>query len=208
VLALGGKVGSVAIVLLRVTQLGEDILRAQGQPVTEFGERLRTLSEDMLETMYASEGIGLAAQQVDENLQLFVLDMQVRESEPDFEWRYDGKAVPLDILMPLVMVNAQVTPQPSDLVPHPESCLSLPGIGGVVARPDHIKVEFQDIQGQPHILECTGYFARVIQHEYDHTKGILITDHFTRQDIQRNEKKLKKIKRATRDYLRTRKKLG
>src|SRR5690606_18356085 len=113
--------------ILRVTQFGEPILRQPGEPVTAFDESLKTLAENMLETMYAEEGIGLAAQQVGKALQLFVLDLCVREKEIDFHYTLDGRTPPLDLIMPMVVINAVVETS-GEPYPYEEGCLSFPGI--------------------------------------------------------------------------------
>lgn len=189
--------------LLRVTQYGEKILRQQGEPITTFDDSLRELAENMIETMYANEGIGLAAQQIGENIQLFVLDLQVRQADIDFQWSYDERPTPLDLIMPMACVNTQLLETPGPVVGAEEGCLSFPGIRAEVPRPGSIHARFQDLQGNPHTLKADGIFARVIQHELDHTKGVLFIDHVSKPNLARIETKLKKLRRKTRDFLKS-----
>lgn len=185
---------------LRVTQFDEPVLREAGAPVEEFNDELRTLANDMLETMHAHEGIGLAAQQVGKALQFFVADMRVSEAPLSYQWTYDGRHVPMDMIMPLAVCNPQV--QLSGLEePYEEGCLSFPGVRGEVLRPAQVVMKFQDVQGHAHELTATGLFGRVLQHEYDHCQGTLFIDRMSVQVRRGLDTKLKKLKRATRDWL-------
>ncbi|MGF1451776.1 MAG: peptide deformylase [Opitutales bacterium] len=186
---------------LRVTQYGEPILKEPGSPVTEFGAPLRELANDMLETMAEHEGIGLAAQQLGLALQFFVLDMRVMERAPDFTWTFDGKQVPLDMIMPLAVANPELT-LGGEPEPYEEGCLSFPGIRAEVIRPRDSILRYQDLEGASHEIRTNGLFARVIQHEYDHCQGVLFIDRVKPPNLRRLDSRLKKLKRATRDWLR------
>lgn len=186
--------------LRRVTQFGEPVLRKRGKPVTEFDPALRQLADDMLETMYAAEGIGLAAQQIGEALQVFVMDLCSRDREIDFAYQLDGRTPPLNLIMPLTMVNPQVRPLGPE-ASYEEGCLSFPGIRGPVVRPTQVEVTYQDLDGLEHHLSCDGLFARVIQHEYDHLEGILFIHRMRPEVVRDLETPLKKLKRRTRDFL-------
>ena len=160
---------------LRIVHYNESVLRAKGEKVTAFDAALTELADDMIETMHAAGGIGLAAQQIGRALQLCVVDL--RESDAEFSWELDGARPPLDLFMPLVIVNPQVTPIPGTVeTVFEEGCLSFPKIRGDVARPDAITVNFKDAQGVEHILKCDGLFARCIQHEVDHLNGVLFIE--------------------------------
>lgn len=191
--------------VLRVTQFGETILREKGSPITQFDESLKELAQNMIDTMYDEEGIGLAAQQVDEALQLFVMDTQLREEDVNFEYTFDGKKPPLDLIMPLVVVNPEVEAF-SEEVDYEEGCLSFPDIRGNVKRPTHVRMKFQDVDGNPHQVECDGIFARCILHEFDHLQGVLFIDRMETRTLRSLEAKLKKLKRSTRDFLKQQKK--
>jgi peptide deformylase len=188
--------------ILRVTQYGEPILRRVGQPITLFDQALADLANDMVDTMYDEEGIGLAAQQVNRALQICVVDVRPPEgAKVPFSYSFDGKQPPLDLIMPLALVNPKVTiTDPTEDV-YEEGCLSFPGVNGKVDRPIGVRCEFQDTEGNPHVLEADGLLGRCILHEVDHLNGTLFIDRMQKRDLQKNEAKIKKIKRASRDFL-------
>lgn len=185
---------------LRVTQYGEPVLKTAGAPVTEFDAKLSQLVTDMLETMHAEDGIGLAAQQIGQALQLFVADLRVSESEPDYAFTYDGKTVPLDLVMPLVAINGTAETS-GEMEPYEEGCLSFPGIRGEVLRPASVTLRYQDLEGQAHTITANGLFGRVIQHEYDHTMGTLFTERMSSRTLFGIGTKLKRLRRQSRDWL-------
>lgn len=191
--------------LLRVTQFGEPILRKKGDTIEVFDDALVTLAEDMLETMYEEEGIGIAAQQVGHAKQLFVMDLQLGDRAADFEYKLDGKTLPLDLIMPLAVVNPQIEAFEQEL-PYEEGCLSFPDIRGEVRRPSWVRMKYQDLAGDSHTVECNGIFARCILHEYDHLQGMLYVDRMEPHVLKSIEGKLKKLKRQTRDFLKAQKK--
>jgi peptide deformylase len=186
---------------LRVTHFGEEILREEGAPVTDFGPALRTLFADMVETMRAEDGIGLAAQQIGRALQFCVVDARIPGEEvPDFLCQLDGKsAPPLDLWMPLGMANPVVKNLPSDDYAYDEGCLSFPDLRGEVIRPGTIEARYQSLDGASHVLVCDGLLARVIQHEVDHLNGVLFIDRMEPRVRQRLDSRLKKLRRKTRD---------
>lgn len=188
--------------ILRITQYGEPILRRVGEPITKFDEALAELAKDMVDTMYDEEGIGLAAQQVDRALQICVIDVRPPEGvEVPFNYNYDGKQLPLDLIMPIAIVNPKVTiiDQTEDV--YEEGCLSFPGVNGKVGRPIGIRCEFQDTEGNSHVIEADGLLGRCILHEVDHLNGKLFIDLMQKRDLKKNETKIKKLKRESRDFL-------
>ncbi len=160
--------------LLQIVQYGEKVLHQAGEPITEFDEELRTFFEDMVDTMYEAEGIGLAAQQVGLAKQFCVVDLT--GCDPDFEYTLDGAKPPLDLFMPLGLCNPKVEIIPSEPIAYEEGCLSFPNIRGDVERTESIRCEYQDISGNPHVIEANGLFGRCIQHEVDHLNGVLFID--------------------------------
>ena len=160
---------------LRIVHYNEPVLRKKGEKVIAFDASLAALAIAMVDAMHDAAGIGLAAQQVGRALQLCVIDL--RESDADFAWEFDGARPPLDLFMPLVLANPQITvlPGTGENV-YEEGCLSFPKIRGDVVRPDAITVKFQDERGVPHVLKCTGLFSRCIQHEVDHINGVLFIE--------------------------------
>ncbi|NBB80770.1 MAG: peptide deformylase [Verrucomicrobia bacterium] len=192
--------------LLRVTQYGEPILRKVGEPISDFGESLAELANDMVETMYEAEGIGLAAQQVDRARQLCVIDVRPPEGvDIPFHYSFDGKQPPLDLIMPMALANPKVTITDPTEASYEEGCLSFPGVNGKVDRPVGVRCEFQDTEGNPHVIEADGLLGRCILHEVDHLNGKLFIDHMDKRDLKKNESKIRKLKRASRDFLKERK---
>jgi len=189
---------------LRITQFGEPILREKGAKIEQFDAALKQLATDMLATMYAAEGIGLAAQQVNKAVQLFVMDLQLRPEDIRFDYTFDGKKPPLELIMPLTVVNPAVQVS-GDEEDYEEGCLSFGSIRGAVKRPLHVKMNFQDVEGHPHTVECDGIFARCILHEYDHLQGVLFIDRMETRVVRLLESKLKKLKRHSRDFLKQQK---
>lgn len=190
--------------ILRVTQFGEPILREVGVPVTEFDAELAGLADDMVDTMYDEEGIGLAAQQVGKAMQLCVVDVRPPEGvEAPFSYRYDGKQPPLDLFMPMALCNPKITIIDDREDVYEEGCLSFPGVNGKVVRPIGVRCEFQDVQGNPHIIEADGLLGRCILHEVDHLNGELFIDKMDKRDLKKNEAKIKKLKRESRDFLKS-----
>jgi len=185
----------------RVTQYGEPVLRQKGSRIEVFDAELRSFAARMIETMYEAEGVGLAAQQVDRPLQIFVADVShLPDEELDFE--LDGKRPPIDLIMPMAFVNPVLRILPGRSEIGEEGCLSFPGIRGDIPRAHSIELEFQDLDGAPHLLRASGWFARVIQHEFDHLQGILFIDHMNTRQLRNIESKLKRLKRESRDFLR------
>lgn len=183
---------------LRIVHYNDPVLRAKGEKVSVFDRALGQLAADMVDAMHEAGGIGLAAQQIGRALQLCVVDL--RESDADFSWELDGAKPPLDLFMPMVIVNPQisrVTDTPETV--YEEGCLSFPKIRGDVTRPDAIVARFQDERGVPHVLKCDGLFSRCIQHEVDHLNGILFIDRMdkkTRNAIEDDVKALAKETKA------------
>ena len=161
--------------LLTIVHYDDPILRRKGEKIVAFDPLLRDFVSDLITTMHAAGGIGLAAQQVGRAIQLCVVDL--RASEAEFEWEIDGTKPPLELFMPMVLANPRATPAAgAEEVVVEEGCLSFPEIRGDVPRPERITVRFQDQMGLPHELKCNGLLARCIQHEIDHLNGVLFID--------------------------------
>lgn len=178
---------------LRITQYGEAILRRKSSPVKSFTPDLEELAERMIHTMYQAEGIGLAAQQVDRTEAICVVD--IGESATDTGTTvFDGKPLPAELLMPLVLINPKWQEEGSEVIPWEEGCLSIQGIRAEVERPANILVRFQDLQGNAHELSCGGLLARCILHELDHLQGVLFVDRVSPRTKSRLRTRLKKLK--------------
>ena len=131
--------------------------------MTEFGDELRKLVEDMAETMYAAPGVGLAAPQIGVSLRLFVVDVAT------------GDDVPSDLR---TFVNPEILEAVGEIC-YEEGCLSFPGVHEDVSRSERIKVRAQDVDGNAFELETDGLLAIAIQHEHDHLEGKLLVDHLS-----------------------------
>ncbi|MCC5973647.1 MAG: peptide deformylase [Rubellimicrobium sp.] len=138
----------------------DPVLRAPCAPVAEFDDPLRVLAADLLETMYAASGRGLAAPQVGSTLRIFVMDTGWKEGTSD----------------PLVLINPKVVPLLRALVTGPESCLSVPGRVSQVPRSPRVAARWQDLDGTWHERQFDGIAAICLQHEADHLDGVLCID--------------------------------
>ena len=140
--------------------LGDRVLRQPAKRIAKVDDSVRQLAKEMLQTMYSSNGIGLAAPQVGINKQLIVIDC-----EPD---KPENPAV--------VLINPKITQFSKELCVIEEGCLSIPGVYLDVTRPKTIEVSFKNEQGKPRKLQATDLLARVIQHEMDHLNGVMFVD--------------------------------
>jgi peptide deformylase len=182
---------------LPIVRYNDPILRKKGVKITAFNATLRQLAEDMIATMHAAEGIGLAAQQIGQAIQMCVVDL--RPVEARFDWEFDGTRPPLELFMPLVLVNPEVTVVPEPETIYEEGCLSFPHIRGDVVRPDRITVRFKDATGHARTLACDGLLSRCVQHEVDHLNGVLYIDHMAKEVLALIEPELKALKKQTRE---------
>jgi peptide deformylase len=160
---------------LEIVHYNDPVLRTKGEKIAAFDKELALFAEQMIETMHEAKGIGLAAQQVGRAVQVCVVDL--RAADADFDWKLDGSKPPLELFMPMVLVNPKVTvarKTPTAVVE--EGCLSFPEIRGDVERAQVLTAKYFDQHGLPHSLECSGLFARCILHEVDHLNGILFID--------------------------------
>lgn len=168
---------------------GDPILRRRAGPVKEFGPELATLAKDMVETMYAADGVGLAAPQIGLPLRMFVaievadreddesLEGQVIDEPTDDELTPEQKRRAWGVVAEHVIVNPTITLS-DDKQFGRDGCLSLPGLSVEdVPRAQSVVLEYQDLNGEPRQLKADGYFAHVLQHEYDHLEGVLYFDH-------------------------------
>ena len=183
--------------MLRITKYGEPILKTQGKKIEVFDEALVNLANEMLETMYEGNGVGLAAQQIDQAIMLCVIDVSPEEGEPDFDYSLDGRKPPIDLIMPMALVNPVITWSSEEIETREEGCLSFPEIHADVSRPAVITVEYQDLDGEPHQLRGNGILARCIQHEVDHLNGILYIDRMAPKALASIKPEIKKLKKQT-----------
>jgi peptide deformylase len=165
--------------ILEVIKYGNPILRQKGARIETVTPEIKQIIADMFETMYATKGIGLAAQQIGKALQLTVLDLRGVEDRPS-TLELDGKSADVDKFMPLVLINPEIKPL-NDPVLGPEGCLSFPELYGDVLRPESVAVKALDEKGKPIEFRCGGLLARAVQHETDHLNGILFIDRMDRK---------------------------
>jgi peptide deformylase len=160
--------------ILPILQYGDPILRAQGKPIDEIDDRIRELAANMIETMHAAHGVGLAAQQIGEALQLTVLDISAVEDRPS-TLKLDGKDADPNSAMPLVLINPEIALHGETEI-GVEGCLSFPEITGDIERAHSVTLRAQNLEGITIQFEAGGFLARAIQHEGDHLNGILFID--------------------------------
>jgi len=158
---------------LTILEYPDPRLRTVAQPVDKVDDELRTLVDDMLETMYASKGIGLAATQVNVHRRLLVADVSDEQDQP------------------LVFINPEIVSREEADV-HQEGCLSVPGIYEEVQRARRILVRALGRDGQPFEMDAEGLLAICVQHEIDHLDGKLFVDYLSELKRQRIRKKLEK----------------
>lgn len=160
--------------ILPIVAYGADVLRKTAVDIAPDYTALEKLIADMWETMYASNGVGLAAPQINRAIRLFVMDSaQIFEhQEEDEKGEY-----PDEPGIKKVFINAHITSYDGDEWPYNEGCLSIPKIREDVMRPEEITIEYLDEDFQPHTETFNGITARIIQHEYDHIEGKLFIDY-------------------------------
>lgn len=165
--------------ILEVVKFGHPVLRKKGGRVESITPAIKKLIGDMFETMYANKGVGLAAQQVGEALQLTVIDVRGATDRPS-TLEIDGKETDPADLMPLVLINPELQ-LIGDPVAGGEGCLSFPEIFGEVIRPGFVDVKALNEKGKTIEFRAGGLLARAIQHEADHLNGILFIDRMTKE---------------------------
>lgn len=159
---------------LPIIRYGDPILRAKGKRIVTVDGHVRELAANMIETMHLANGIGLAAQQVGEAVQLTVIDVSGAEDQ-ESTMKVDGAEVDPKSSMPLLLLNPELTlNKETDLAI--EGCLSFPEITAEIRRAISVVVRAQTLEGGPVEIEASGLLARALQHEVDHLNGILFID--------------------------------
>lgn len=180
--------------ILEVVQYGHPVLRQKGARIDQITPDIRRLVDDMLETMYEYQGVGLAAQQVGHALQLTVVDVREATDRPS-ALEINGQPADIARHMPMVLINPVVTPLGAPET-GPEGCLSFPEIYGDITRPGSVEVEALDRDGHPIKFRCGGLLARAIQHEVDHLNGILFIDRMNQETRDRLRPELEQMRAA------------
>ena len=166
--------------ILAIRLYPDPVLRVPGHPISHFDADLDKLVSDMIETMHAAPGVGLAAPQVGVSLRLAVVDLSVGKDQEQLH----------------VLINPELVEKAGAEV-DVEGCLSLPGISDKVDRPARIRVKALDRRGQPFELAAEGFLARAICHEIDHLNGVLFTDHLRGLRKERVKRQLKRLAAGT-----------
>lgn len=160
----------------------DPILKQKAKPVAKVDDTIRTLVKDMFETMYAADGVGLAAPQVGILQRVIVLDTTPRQSESK----------------PIAMINPELVAMEGETT-YTEGCLSIPGEAEDVDRAAVVTVKFLDVEGQEQTLTCDGLLAIAVQHETDHLNGTVFVDHVSTLKRELIRKRMKKLKSERED---------
>ena len=161
----------------KILKFPDQDLRIKAKPVETFDEKLKTLTDDMFETMHSVDGIGLAATQIGVAKQVAVIDISPEKNEP------------LVIVNPVIQIL-----DPSKTEDYDEGCLSVPGFFEKISRPSDIKLTYQDLNGKKQEIKPEGLLTKVVQHELDHLNGRLFVDHISELKRRRIRNKIVKQK--------------
>ena len=165
--------------ILPIMALGNQVLKLKAKEIKNDHKNLDKLIQDMWETMYNANGVGLAAPQIGLNIRIFILDASSRDEEKK----------------PMTMINPKIISLHENKVPYEEGCLSFPEHFAEIDRPEKIKIEYLDEDNSKKISTFTGFESRIIQHELDHLNGILFVDHLSRLKRDVIIRKMRKYKK-------------
>jgi len=165
------------VAIRKILKFPDQDLRIKAKPVETFDEELKTLTDDMFETMHSVDGIGLAATQIGVAKQVAVIDISPEKNEP------------LVIINPAIQIL-----DPSKTEDYDEGCLSVPGFFEKISRPSDIKLTYQDLNGKKQEIKPEGLLTKVVQHELDHLNGRLFVDHISELKRRRIRNKIVKQK--------------
>jgi len=165
------------VAIRKILKFPDQDLRIKAKPVETFDEELKTLTDDMFETMHSVNGIGLAATQIGVAKQVAVIDISPEKNEP------------LIIVNPAIQIL-----DPTKTEDYDEGCLSVPGFFEKISRPSDIKLAYQDLNGKKQEIKPEGLLTKVVQHELDHLNGRLFVDHISELKRRRIRNKIVKQK--------------
>ena len=165
--------------IYELKKYGDPILREKSTEVEVIDEKIQEILDNMVETMYETKGVGLAAPQVGFNKRMFVAD-----------WSGEGEAL-------RKVINPVITPLTKELIDWEEGCLSVPGIYKKVERPKKVRIEYLNEKGEKVVEELEGFPAIVVQHEFDHLEAILFVDKISPMAKRMISKKLQALKKET-----------
>ncbi len=175
--------------VLPVVTFGNEILRQKAVPVAELTDSVRHLVRDMLESMYAAKGVGLAAEQVGRTERICVIDVP-HDAEKEAR-REENAAIP----MPLILINPEIIALEGKQR-NEEGCLSFPDIGAPITRADKVTVTFTDLNGVRQTVSARGLLSRAIQHETDHLDGVLLVDRMSAMQKMSVAGQLKRLQKS------------
>lgn len=185
--------------ILEVVKYGHPVLRKKGVKIENITPELKKFIADLFITMQENHGVGLAAQQVGQALQVTVID--VREVKDRPSWlELDGKPADVNSIMPLVLINPEITPV-GEPAKGNEGCLSFPEIYAEITRPESVDVRALDAKGEPIAFRCGGLLARAVQHEADHLNGILFIDRMEKNTKLELQAELDELQAKTKESL-------
>ena len=190
--------------ILPVVKYGDPVLRKKGAAIEKVTPEIKRLVDDMFETMYNAAGVGLAAQQVGQALQLTVIDVRAVKDRPS-RMEIAGKVVDVAEHMPLVLINPKITPF-GDPTKGPEGCLSFPEVYADITRPDSVEVEATNAEGKTVRFKAGGLLSRAVQHEVDHLNGILFIDRMTSETKAEIKDEIDALQAETKELLKKKKK--
>ncbi len=169
---------------MRIRIYGDPVLRRKADAIVEVDDEIRRLAREMIQSMYAESGIGLAAPQVGSSLRLIVADPLIEGKQGN----------------PRAFINPEIVDSWGACT-YEEGCLSLPGVNGDVDRPEGVTLRFLDHDGAEHEESFDGLWARVLQHEIDHLNGKLFVDHLSTMRRAMLQKRLKELVRESREQV-------
>ncbi|HOK76329.1 MAG TPA: peptide deformylase [Verrucomicrobiota bacterium] len=181
--------------ILPIVKYGHPALRKPGARIETVTPEIRQLAADMIETMHAAQGVGLAAQQVGQALQMCVIDVREAKDRPSWVEK-DGVRIDVATIMPLVLINPSLELE-GDRETGPEGCLSFPEVFADIARPAVVSVRAIDEHGKPIAFRCGGLLSRAIQHEYDHLRGVLFIDRMSGETKRQLRSALDELQAST-----------
>ena len=185
--------------ILEVVTYGHPALRQKGARVESITLAIKQLIADMFDTMHANKGVGLAAQQVGQALQLTVVDVRGVTDRPS-SLELNGKPAEVHGFMPLVLINPELSPV-GETVAGPEGCLSFPEMFADIKRAEFVEVKALDGSGKAIEFRAGGLLSRAVQHEVDHLNGILFIDRMDRKTKEELRPELEALQAATREAL-------
>ncbi|MGB9596836.1 MAG: peptide deformylase [Candidatus Poribacteria bacterium] len=167
---------------LGITKYGNPVLRKVAEPVNEINDEIKKIVNDMLDTMYASEGVGIAAPQIGVSKRIIIIDTNPEDAS----------------VKPLIIINPEIV-EASGEIKEQEGCLSIPDVRSEVKRYEHVVVEGLDLEGNKIRVEGTDLLARALQHEIDHINGKLFIDHISKLKQQLIKNQLRKIEQENKE---------